>query len=89
MIPLLEGLFVQFPFSVRGFHSDNGSEYINHRTAKLLEKLRVEFTKSRARRSNDNALVETKNGAVVRKWLGYQFCPRRRRARSTRSTASG
>ena len=75
MIPLLKGLFVQFPFSVRGFHSDNGSEYINHRTAKLLEKLRVEFTKSRARRSNDNALVETKNGAVVRKWLGYQFLP--------------
>ncbi len=37
--------------------------------------VRVEFTKSRARRSNDNALVETKNGAVVRKWLGYQFLP--------------
>ncbi len=75
LIPLLEGLFVQFPFHVRGFHSDNGSEYINHQTAKLLEKLRVEFTKSRARRSNDNALVETKNGAVVRKWMGYQFLP--------------
>jgi len=75
LIPLLEGLFKQFPFVIRGFHSDNGSEYINHQTAKLLEKLRVEFTKSRARRSNDNALVETKNGAVLRKWLGYQFLP--------------
>lgn len=75
LIPLLEGLFEQFPFVIRGFHSDNGSEYVNHRTAKLLEKLRVEFTKSRARRSNDNALVETKNGAVIRKWLGYQFLP--------------
>jgi transposase InsO family protein len=75
LIPLLEGLLAQFPFSVRGFHSDNGSEYINHQTAKLLEKLRIEFTKSRARRSNDNALVETKNGAVVRKWMGYQFLP--------------
>ena len=42
---------------------------------KLLEKLRIEFTKSRARRSNDNALVATKNGAVVRKWMGYQFLP--------------
>ncbi len=75
LIPLLEGLFEQFPFVIRGFHSDNGSEYVNHPTAKMLEKLRVEFTKSRARRSNDNALVETKNGAVIRKWLGYQFLP--------------
>ena len=75
LIPLLEGLFQQFPFAIRGFHSDNGSEFVNHRTAELLEKLRVEFTKSRARRSNDNALVETKNGAVIRKWLGYQFLP--------------
>ncbi len=75
LIPLLEGLFEQFPFVIRGFHSDNGSEYVNHRTARLLEKLRVEFTKSRARRSNDNALVETKNGAVVRKWMGYEFLP--------------
>lgn len=75
LIPLLKGLLEQFPFIVRGFHSDNGSEYINHQTAKLLEKLRIEFTKSRARRSNDNALVETKNGATVRKWMGYQFLP--------------
>lgn len=75
LIPLLERLLAQFPFVVRGFHSDNGSEFINHQTAKLLEKLRVEFTKSRARRSNDNALAETKNGAVVRKWMGYQFLP--------------
>ena len=65
----------EFPFAIRGFHSDNGSEYINHTTANVLEKLRIEFTRSRARRSNDNALIETKNGAVVRKWMGYQFLP--------------
>lgn len=75
LAPLLEQLLEPFPFPVRGFHSDNGSEFINHTTARLLEKLRIEFTKSRARRSNDNALVETKNGAVVRKWMGYQFLP--------------
>ena len=39
LIPLLEGLLEQFPFIVRGFHSDNGSEFVNHQTAKLLEKL--------------------------------------------------
>ena len=43
--------------------------------AKLLEKLRVEFTKSRANRSQDNALVEGKNGAVIRKLIGYGHIP--------------
>lgn len=67
-----------FPFVILGFHSDNGSEYINYQVAKMLEKLRIEFTKSRPRHSNDNALAESKNAAVVRKHLGYahipQFC---------------
>jgi hypothetical protein len=45
--------------------------------AKLLEKLRIEFTKSRPRHSNDNALAETKNGSVVRKHLGYAHIPQR------------
>nr|VFK19717.1 MAG: Integrase core domain-containing protein [Candidatus Kentron sp. LPFa]VFK21701.1 MAG: Integrase core domain-containing protein [Candidatus Kentron sp. LPFa]VFK23688.1 MAG: Integrase core domain-containing protein [Candidatus Kentron sp. LPFa]VFK26877.1 MAG: Integrase core domain-containing protein [Candidatus Kentron sp. LPFa]VFK27895.1 MAG: Integrase core domain-containing protein [Candidatus Kentron sp. LPFa] len=60
-----------FPFVVLGFHSDNGSEYINKRVAALLDKLLIELTKSRARHSNDNALVESKNGSIVRKHLGY------------------
>jgi hypothetical protein len=71
LIPVLEAMLHQFPFQVRGFHADNGSEFINHTVAKLLEKLFVEFTKSRANRSQDNALVEGKNGAVVRKHIGY------------------
>jgi transposase InsO family protein len=75
LIPVLKTMLQQFPFRIHGFHSDNGSEYVNEPTATLLEKLRVEFTKSRPRRSNDNALVETKNGAVVRKNIGYQWLP--------------
>jgi len=72
LLPVLEGLLRAFPFLVLGFHADNGSEYINKRVAALLEKLHIqEFTKSRARRTNDNALVESKNGSVVRKHLGY------------------
>ena len=55
----------------------NGSEYINHTVADLLEKLRVEFTQSRPRRSTDNGLAETKNGAIVRKHLGYSHIPQR------------
>lgn len=71
LIPVLETLLITFPFTIKGFHSDNGSEYVNHTVAKLLNKLQVEFTKSRSRHSNDNALVEGKNGAIVRKILGY------------------
>lgn len=73
LLPVLEAVLAQFPFVVLGFHVDNGSEYINHRVAKMLEKLHAEFTKSRACRSQDNALVEGKNGAVVRKLIGYGY----------------
>jgi len=71
LLPVLEAVLAQFPFAIRGFHADNGSEYINHRVAKMLRKLHAEFTKSRACRSQDNALVEGKNGAVIRKLMGY------------------
>jgi transposase InsO family protein len=71
--PVLAALLRQFPFRIRGFHSDNGSEFINQTVAKLLNKLLIEQTKSRPRHSNDNGLVETKNGAVIRKHLGYGY----------------
>jgi transposase InsO family protein len=77
LLPVLEGLLAGFPFLVLGFHADNGSEYINYTVAELLEKLRIEFTKSRPRHSNDNGLAETKNGAIVRKHLGYGHIPQR------------
>ena len=77
LIPALQQLLDAFPFTLLGFHSDNGSEYINKMVAKLLEKLRIEFTKSRARQTNDNALAESKNGAVVRKIFGYSHIPQR------------
>jgi transposase InsO family protein len=69
--PVLEGILEQFPFRIRGFHSDNGSEFINHTVADLLNKLLIGQTKSRPRHSNDNGLVETKNGAVIRKHMGF------------------
>ena len=71
LLPVIALLLEGFPFAIRGFHSDCGSEYVNHDIAKLLEKLRVEFTKSRPRQTNDNALAECKNGAVIRKIMGY------------------
>jgi len=77
LMPALKALLDSFPFRVLGFHADNGSEYINKTVAKLLEKLRAEFTKSRPRHSNDNGLAETKNGGVVRKHFGYSHIPQR------------
>jgi transposase InsO family protein len=71
LAPALYSMLAQFPFKIRGFHSDNGSEFINHNVAAMLKKLLVEQTKSRPRRSNDNGLVEAKNGAVIRKHMGY------------------
>jgi len=76
LLPVLEALLQSFPFVILGFHSDNGSEYINYQVAKLLNKLLIEEqTKSRSRQSNDNALAESKNGAIVRKHLGYSHIP--------------
>jgi hypothetical protein len=72
LIPVLEAMLHQFPFRVVGFHCDNGSEFLNRKVVQLLGKLMVEeFTKSRAYKTTDNAMVEGKNGSVVRKQIGY------------------
>ncbi len=78
LIPVLEELLHSFPFVIRGFHSDNGSEYINRHVAEMLDKLLIEeHTKSRSRHSNDNAQAESKNGSIVRKHFGYSHIPQR------------
>ena len=71
--PVLQAILARFPFPIRGFHSDNGSEFINQSVADLLKRLLIEQTKSRPRKSNDNGLVESKNGAVIRKHMGYGY----------------
>lgn len=79
-VPRINELYVQpaiaalprlFPFRLHGVHTDNGSEFINYSTGSLMKQLLIEQPKSRPRRSNDNGLVEAKNGAVVRKHMGY------------------
>jgi hypothetical protein len=75
LLPVLEAMLHPFPFRIRGFHCDNGSEFLNYRVAGLLNKLLAEFTKSRPYRTTDNALVEGKNGAVIRKHIGYGPIP--------------
>jgi transposase InsO family protein len=73
LLPVLEALLAQFPFVIRGFHSDNGSEFINYTVARLLKKLLIEQTRSRPHHSGDNGLVESKNGAIIRKHIGYGY----------------
>lgn len=75
--PALEAALSLFPFRILGFHSDNGSEYINTTVARLLSKLLIDQTKSRSRRTNDNALAEGKNGSRVRKHMGYMHIPKK------------
>ncbi len=75
LLPVLEAVLHQFPFRILGVHTDNGSEYINASVAQLLKALLAEFTKSRAGKSTDNALVEGKNGAVIRKHIQWGHIP--------------
>jgi hypothetical protein len=78
LLPVLEAMLHQFPFRIHGFHADNGGEFINHQVATMLNRLLVtDFTKSRANRTTDNALVEGKNGAIVRKQIGYGWIAQR------------
>ena len=77
LIPALKSAIEQFPFEIINFHSDNGSEYINKDVAKMLQKLFIEQTKSRSRRTNDQALVESKNGSVIRKHIGRNHIPKK------------
>ncbi|OHA60043.1 MAG: hypothetical protein A2569_01800 [Candidatus Vogelbacteria bacterium RIFOXYD1_FULL_51_18] len=65
-----------FPFVIFGFHSDNGGENINGSVSEVLQKLFIEQTKSRSGKCNDNALIESKNGSVVRKHMGHWHIPK-------------
>ncbi|WP_342316373.1 transposase family protein [Lysobacter sp. FW306-1B-D06B] len=78
MLPTMRAMLAQFPFEIRGFHSDGGSEYVNYEVAQMLDDARIDFTRSRPRRCNDNALVEAKNGVVVRRQFGYSYIPAER-----------
>jgi hypothetical protein len=65
-------IFEQYPFTIFNFHSDRGSETINYLVADYLQRLSIKQTKSRSCHTNDNALVEGKNGSVVRKNMGWE-----------------
>ena len=61
----------KLPVPLLGLDSDNGGEFINKGLYAYCQKHGVVFTRSRAYRKNDNAHVEQKNGAVVRRLVGH------------------
>jgi len=67
----LDELIVRFPFHIKGIHSDNGSEFINHHLVRWCELRKITFTRGRASHSNDQAHIEQKNWTVVRRCAGY------------------
>jgi hypothetical protein len=66
-----DDIYKAFPVSIKGFDSDSGGEFINQYFKKYCEEHQINFTRGRARHSNDNCFVEQKNGDVVRKTVGY------------------
>ena len=72
--PIVEGLEAigqRLPFRIRGNDSDNDSAFINETLIKYCVDRGIEFTRSRAYRSNDQAWIEQKNGSVVRRFVGH------------------
>lgn len=62
----------RLPFPLQGLNSDNGGEFINQPLYAYCQRERIEFTRCRPYKKNDNALVEEKNGSVVRRLVGYE-----------------
>lgn len=58
------------PFHLRGFDTDNGSEFLNEIVIAYCHDHAIEFTRARPYRKNDQAWIEQKNGSVVRRLEG-------------------
>ena len=67
----LDDACLHLPLPVRILHSDNGSEFINHALLLWCKQKGITLARSRSSKKNDNCFVEQKNGATVRKQIGY------------------
>jgi len=70
-VEALDRINRRVPFPVKGIHSDNGSEFINSHFLYYCEVERINFTRSRPDKKDDNSYVEQKNWTVVRRNVGY------------------
>ena len=71
VVDALDRLRRALPFPLRGVDTDNGSEFLNEVLIGFCKEHGIELTRSRPYRKNDQAWVEQKNGAVVRRLVGY------------------
>ena len=67
----LDDISQDIPYPVLGFDSDGGSEFINWHLYRYAKKHKINFTRSRAGQSNDNAHIEQKNRVAVRRLVGH------------------
>ena len=67
----IEAIAKQLPVPMRGIDIDNDSAFLNDTLVDFCTDRRIELTRSRAYRKNDQAWIEQKNGAVVRSFAGY------------------
>jgi hypothetical protein len=72
VVETLERIRVGLPFVLRALDVDNGSEFVNDKLIEYCLSHGIELTRSRPYRKNDQAWIEQKNGAIVRRLLGYR-----------------
>lgn len=74
VLEALRNIEQALPFRLRGVDADNGGEFINHHLETYLRgrKRRVEYTRSREYKKNDNAHIEQKNWTHIRQTFGYE-----------------
>jgi hypothetical protein len=72
VVETLERIRASLPFALRALDVDNGSEFVNDRLIEYCLGHGIELTRSRPYRKNDQAWIEQKNGAIVRKLVGYR-----------------
>jgi hypothetical protein len=72
VVETLERIRLGLPFALKALDVDNGSEFVNNHLIEYCLGHGVELTRSRPYRKNDQAWIEQKNGAVIRKLLGYR-----------------
>jgi len=67
----LKDIRAKLPFDLLGIDSDNGGEFINDHLVRFCHEQRLNFTRSRSYRKNDNCFIEQKNYTIVRRYVGY------------------
>jgi hypothetical protein len=72
VVETVEQIRLSLPFSLQALDVDNGSEFVNNRLIEYCLARGIELSRSRPYRKNDQAWIEQKNGAVIRKLLGYR-----------------